>query len=456
MSAPPLSALTDCFHGVVPAVVATASASGNPNIAYLSKVHRVDDEHVALSNQFFSKTSRNLAENPYASMVVVTPSYREYRFELRYVRTETRGPVFEGLAADVEALGSLAGMPAVFQLRAADIYRVLHVEELPSSRARPGDGDDGPTADSRRLGELAAQLGRAADLDCLLTVALDGLVRMGYENCSLMLLDELGERLFTIASRGYGGGTTDRGVGSELAVGEGLPGMAAARAQPMRTGNLGQMRKYSETVRRSFEEGSALEPDAHIPLPSLPDAQSQLAVPLLARGHLHGVLVVESRQYAAYTDHDEALLLMVAGLVAGALELAAAYERTGGFGPPADRGAPSGERDGPVIRVRYFPVDGSTFLGTDYLIKGVAGQVLWSLLRQYVDEGREEFTHREIRLDPSIDLPAFRDNLDSRLILLKRRLDERGAPIRIEKTGRGRLRLLVDAPVRLEKVGVDP
>jgi hypothetical protein len=72
-------------------------------------------------------------------------------------------------------------------------------------------------------------------------------------------------------------------------------------------------------------------------------------------------------------------------------------------------------------RVRYFAVDGSTFLNGEYLIKGVAGRLFWALLGHYERDGRDEFTNKEIRLDPSLELPDFRDNLESRLILLKRR-----------------------------------
>jgi adenylate cyclase len=52
-----------------------------------------------------------------------------------------------------------------------------------------------------------------------------------------------------------------------------------------------------------------------------------------------------------------------------------------------------------------------------------------------------------------LELPEFRDNFENRLVLLKRRLDERNAPIHIEKTGRGRFRLDVNATLVLEAAG---
>ena len=107
-----------------------------------------------------------------------------------------------------------------------------------------------------------------------------------------------------------------------------------------------------------------------------------------------------------------------------------------------------------TTRIRYFPVDGSVFIDGDYLIKGVAGRLLWSLLQQHEDEGRVDFTNREVRLDSSLELPEFRDNFESRLVLLKRRLDERHTPIRIDKTGRGRFRLAIECDLLIESVPV--
>jgi adenylate cyclase len=142
-SAPPdelsLRGLKCCFEGIVPAVIATASADGTPNVTQLSRVHFVDDTHVALSNQFFSKTTRNLAENPRASVVVIDPrTYDSFKLTLRYERTERRGPLFERLSRDIDAIAALTGMTDVFKLRSADVYRVNEIEQTPAV----GDGPD--------------------------------------------------------------------------------------------------------------------------------------------------------------------------------------------------------------------------------------------------------------------------------------------------------------------------
>ena len=68
-----LDVLERCFSGAIPCVLATSSAAGVPNVTFLSKAHRVDHERIALSNQFMSKTTRNLASNPLASLLVVDP-----------------------------------------------------------------------------------------------------------------------------------------------------------------------------------------------------------------------------------------------------------------------------------------------------------------------------------------------------------------------------------------------
>jgi hypothetical protein len=102
--------------------------------------------------------------------------------------------------------------------------------------------------------------------------------------------------------------------------------------------------------------------------------------------------------------------------------------------------------------VRRFAADDSIFIGEDYLIKGVAGSILWRLLGIHAAEGRSDFSNRELRLDPEIRLPPLSENLETRLILLERRLAEKCPFLAIEKTGRGRFRLRVDRAVEMVEV----
>jgi adenylate cyclase len=297
-----------------------------------------------------------------------------------------------------------------------------------------------------QLAELCGRIARCADLDALLGTTLDGLDQLlGYAHVHLLLLAEDGDRLYTIASRGFDADS----VGAEVVLGDGVIGMAAQRGAPVRVGSLLQMGKYGRSVRRSFEDQGEVGPGHEVPMPGLPGAESRIAVPAMAGGQLLGVVAADRTAQVAFDERDEATLLVVATVLANAVEALRVDQPD----------APAEPVTGPVtaappatapVRVRFFDADGSVFLDGDYLIKGVAGRILWSLLGAYTAEDRVDFTNRELRLDPSLEMPGFKDNLESRLILLKRRLEERDAPIRMQRTGRGRFRLDVQASVQLE------
>jgi adenylate cyclase len=107
---------------------------------------------------------------------------------------------------------------------------------------------------------------------------------------------------------------------------------------------------------------------------------------------------------------------------------------------------------GKDILVQHHAYDDSLFINHDYVIKGVPGRLLWRMPQIFRADGRSEFTNREFRLDPSLKLPEFKDNLETRLLLLSRRLAETDWPLRVVRNGRGRVRLEVDGPLSLNQV----
>ncbi len=109
---PTLESLRPCLDGAIPSVVATCARDGTPNVAYASQVHYVDAEHVALSYQFFSKTRENVLAHPYAQAQVIEPgSFRHFRLRLHYQRTETEGPLFEYMKAQLAGIAAQRSMP---------------------------------------------------------------------------------------------------------------------------------------------------------------------------------------------------------------------------------------------------------------------------------------------------------------------------------------------------------
>jgi adenylate cyclase len=295
----------------------------------------------------------------------------------------------------------------------------------------------------------AERLTQCNDLAKLLDGALTCLRDLfDIHHAMVLMLDGSGQRLYTVASRGY----EQSGVGSEIAIGCGVIGVAAEQRTPIRIMHMTADYSYGRAIRESVErEGLGGRLETAIPLPGLPDSRSQMAAPILAGGRFLGILYVESPEDKRFWYDDEDALVAVAAQLGMAINTLAQFSESPDETPPA-AGQAMPAAGAPVV-VRHYAADDSVFIDDDYLIKGVAGAIFCKLLRDYTDGQRTEFTNRELRLDPSIGLPDLSDNLEARLILLERRLSERSAFLRIDKTGRGRFRLNVGRPFRLVDVG---
>jgi adenylate cyclase len=440
-----LEAIRGSLEGAIPATICTVAADGTPNVTNLSVVHYVDESHVALSCQFFNKSRVNIQQNPRAQVMVVEPgTLRQFRLDLAFERSETMGPVFERMAVRLAAIASQTGMSRVFRLQSADVYRVLECVEVPADDdACEIEGAPWSPPSLESVARLNESLAACADLDALVSAAVEGLVHLlGYEHVVLMLSDETGERLLTVASHGF----PHSGAGAEVPMGQGLWGVAAERKRPIRISDLSRDLRYSDAVRRSVE---SLEGDAslerQIPLPGLDHPASLLAVPLVYRGDLQGLIGMESAQVMRFRHQDEAAVQVVGGYLAVLVEAALVTATPDARAVSAGVAVPTGR----AIRLRYHADDDSVFIDDKYLIKGLSGRILYRLVRIYLGEGRTDFSNREVRLDPQMRLSTLRDNLETRLILLRRRLEDHQVPLRLARTGRGQFRLQVDGTIEL-------
>lgn len=210
---------------------------------------------------------------------------------------------------------------------------------------------------------------------------------------------------------------------------------------------------YSHAVRsRLRTDAPGLPLGTDIAFPGLAEPHSQLAVPVVSAGQLLGVLFAESPKDLQFGYEDEDLLVALAGHLGAAIDLIRSSAEPADPSQAAPPAPGVTAEQGTPLRLRRFRANDSVFIDDSYLIKGVAGAIFWKLASDHVQQGRTEFTNRELRLDPAIHLPDVTDNLEARLLLLQRRLAEHGPHLRIEKTGRGRFRLQVQRPLALQEV----
>lgn len=430
-----LSDLSACFEGVIPSIIATASADGMPNISYLSHVVQVDDEHVALSNQFFAKTAANVRANPRVTLILVDGfTGDQFLLDIGFVRSVDTGALFDKIARQLKASSAQVGMSDVMRLRSADIFRVHGIEKVPSPvETAPAMAGRAPVSLSA-LSEAVNAIEQQAEADEIIDSLLGEVQRvLGYGNALVLIHDHHRGCLITTGSIGY----ERSGLGSEVAGSEGLIGAAATSGQTIKVSDMSRVRRFGEAI--GLETEGAENTTRTVGFPQLPRAMSQIAVPMTARGTVTGVLFVESTERLAFRQEDEAALEILAKQAASALR---ASEREAAAAEPRQASpAPEPVATGREVRVAHHRFDDSVFVDGTYIVKGVAGTLLRLMLDWHLNEGRNEFTNREMRLAAGARMPEIKDNLETRLLLLRRRLEEKHAPIRLVRVGRGRVRL---------------
>lgn len=155
------------------------------------------------------------------------------------------------------------------------------------------------------LYQCTQALGVQRDLDALLDQVLGAAQELvGCEHCAVMLLDAERGELELRRLRGY---PWREGIlGLRLPVGHGISGHAAAQRRAVRVGEVREDPRY---------------------VAGLEGARSNLAVPLLVRNELVGVLNVESSRPHAFTEEHEKLCTVLGTQAALAIESSRSRER---------------------------------------------------------------------------------------------------------------------------------
>jgi len=158
-------------------------------------------------------------------------------------------------------------------------------------------------------------------------------------------------------------------------LGEGLTGTAAATGEPVLAADVRKEPRY---------------------LNALDAVRSELAVPMMARGKLIGVIDLQSTRLRAYTEYDRALLRLIASRVATAIDNARLYRRV--------------ERQNRTLRTLAHLSRDFSILDLDELLRHIAEAVkalinydAFSIL--LVDEESKCLRHRfSIRFDQRVEL----------------------------------------------------
>ena len=153
--------------------------------------------------------------------------------------------------------------------------------------------------------EVADVVNTTLDLETTLRKVAE-LVRkvIDYEIFAILLLNEQKQELYVRFEMGYPVGVADR---TRVKVGMGITGRAAQS-------------------RQAFLVNDVSSEDSYIA--AIPDVHSELAIPLIIKNRLIGVIDLESREKGYFTEEHKRLLTLIGSRMAVAIENARLYTRS--------------------------------------------------------------------------------------------------------------------------------
>jgi len=155
----------------------------------------------------------------------------------------------------------------------------------------------------RLLHHITTTAASGTTLDEALESAVDGLqVTLGGDRVAILLADSEKKSLQVKASVGY----ADEISNLRVEVGSGITGWVAAHRRPLRIRDVGEDPRY---------------------IPASANTRSELAIPLIYRNELLGVLNVESELVDAYNENHEEMLGTLGGSLAAIIANARLLEQ---------------------------------------------------------------------------------------------------------------------------------
>jgi sigma-B regulation protein RsbU (phosphoserine phosphatase) len=152
------------------------------------------------------------------------------------------------------------------------------------------------------LAEIGREMSSILDLDVLLTRIASLTKRLiDYRTFGILLLNETTQKLDMKFAVRYGENATSKSV----KLGQGLVGWAALHKEPVLVADVSQDARYLDLV---------------------PDARSELVIPMLIKDRCIGVFDLESPELNAFTKEHAELLTLLASQAAVAIENARLYE----------------------------------------------------------------------------------------------------------------------------------